>query len=103
MNTSYLSLLAAPPHEALKQLMHTLANEHEAIDQWLEAQMAVLPTPLYSSTDLRYSGFKSAPIDTNLFPGGFNNLHEQSHLIAASAFENTLSQISAGDKIIIGA
>ena len=24
--------------------------------------------------DLRNSGFKLAPVDTNLFPGGFNNL-----------------------------
>ena len=27
------------------------------------------------SVDLRNSGFKLAPVDTNLFPGGFNNLN----------------------------
>ena len=31
--------------------------------------------PFYSSCDLRNSGFKLAPVDTNLFPGGFNNLN----------------------------
>jgi glutamate--cysteine ligase len=31
--------------------------------------------PFYASCDLRNSGFKLAPVDTNLFPGGFNNLN----------------------------
>ncbi|HEX3097518.1 MAG TPA: glutamate--cysteine ligase, partial [Usitatibacter sp.] len=31
--------------------------------------------PFYTSVDLRNSGFKLAPVDTNLFPGGFNNLN----------------------------
>jgi glutamate--cysteine ligase len=31
--------------------------------------------PFYASVDLRNSGFKLAPVDTNLFPGGFNNLN----------------------------
>ncbi|MGT2492998.1 glutamate--cysteine ligase [Cupriavidus basilensis] len=30
--------------------------------------------PFYCSVDLRNAGFKLAPVDTNLFPGGFNNL-----------------------------
>ena len=31
--------------------------------------------PFYASVDLRNAGFKLAPVDTNLFPGGFNNLN----------------------------
>lgn len=30
--------------------------------------------PLYCSVDLRNVGFELVPVDTNLFPGGFNNL-----------------------------
>lgn len=30
--------------------------------------------PLYTSIDLRHSSFKTAPIDTNIFPAGFHNL-----------------------------
>jgi glutamate--cysteine ligase len=30
--------------------------------------------PFYSSVDVRNAGFKLAPVDTNLFPGGWNNL-----------------------------
>ena len=32
-------------------------------------------SPFYASVDLRNAGFKLAPVDTNLFPGGFNNLN----------------------------
>jgi glutamate--cysteine ligase len=30
--------------------------------------------PFYSSVDIRNAGFKLAPVDTNLYPGGWNNL-----------------------------
>ena len=33
--------------------------------------------PFYSSVDLRNAGFKLAPVDLNLFPGGFNNLNPE--------------------------
>ena len=45
------------------------------IEHWLRTQWQDRTTPFYSSVDLRNSGFKLAPVDTNLFPGGFNNLN----------------------------
>jgi len=45
------------------------------IEHWLRAQWQEVTPPFYSSCDLRNSGFKLAPVDTNLFPGGFNNLN----------------------------
>ncbi len=36
------------------------------------------PAILYSSVDLRHSGFKIAPIDVNCFPAGFNNVKGKS-------------------------
>ena len=45
------------------------------IDAWLEAEFEKTPPPPYGSVDLRNAGFKLAPVDTNLFPAGFNNLH----------------------------
>lgn len=32
------------------------------------------PQNIYNSVDLRHSGFKIAPVDTNCFPAGFNNI-----------------------------
>lgn len=51
-----------------------LANSTQ-IEQWLRSQWLEHTPPFYSSCDLRNSGFKLAPVDTNLFPGGFNNLN----------------------------
>lgn len=45
------------------------------IEHWFRAQWQVRAVPFYSSVDLRNSGFKLAPVDCNLFPGGFNNLN----------------------------
>ncbi|HEX8986500.1 MAG TPA: glutamate--cysteine ligase [Rhodocyclaceae bacterium] len=46
-----------------------------SIEQWLRAWWQEHTPPFYCSVDLRNAGFKLAPVDTNLFPGGFNNLN----------------------------
>ena len=51
-----------------------LENE-AAIERWLRTQWLEHTPPFYASVDLRNAGFKLAPVDTNLFPGGFNNLN----------------------------
>ncbi|MBL8485829.1 MAG: glutamate--cysteine ligase [Rhodocyclaceae bacterium] len=51
-----------------------LANDTR-IEQWLRAHWLEHTPPFYCSVDLRNAGFKLAPVDTNLFPGGFNNLN----------------------------
>ncbi|MAS00515.1 MAG: glutamate--cysteine ligase [Nitrosomonadales bacterium] len=45
------------------------------IEHWFRTQWLDHDAPFYASVDLRNSGFKLAPVDTNLFPGGFNNLN----------------------------
>jgi glutamate--cysteine ligase len=45
------------------------------IERWLRGQWLEHTPPFYCSVDLRNSCFKLAPVDTNLFPGGFNNLN----------------------------
>ena len=45
------------------------------IERWLRSQWLETPAPFYASVDLRNAGFKIAPVDTNLFPAGFNNLN----------------------------
>jgi glutamate--cysteine ligase len=46
-----------------------------AIEHWLHEQWQKYAAPFYASVDLRNSGYKLAPVDINLFPGGFNNLN----------------------------
>jgi len=45
------------------------------IEHWFRTQWLEHASPFYASVDLRNAGFKLAPVDTNLFPGGFNNLN----------------------------
>lgn len=45
------------------------------IEHWFRGQWLEHAAPFYASVDLRNAGFKLAPVDTNLFPGGFNNLN----------------------------
>ncbi len=53
------------------QLLENQAN----IEAWFRQQWVATPAPFYASVDLRNAGFKLAPVDTNLFPAGFNNLN----------------------------
>lgn len=53
---------------------HMLENQ-AAIEAWFRRQWLETPAPFYCSVDLRNAGFKLAPVDTNLFPAGFNNLN----------------------------
>lgn len=59
----------------LLQLETHLLERQSEIETWFRRQWSIMPAPFYSSVDLRNSGFKLAPVDTNLFPAGFNNLN----------------------------
>ncbi|MGB4812314.1 MAG: glutamate--cysteine ligase [Methylophilaceae bacterium] len=45
------------------------------IEHWFRSKWLDYASPFYASVDLRNAGFKLAPVDTNLFPAGFNNLN----------------------------
>src|SRR4030095_5263162 len=49
--------------------------------------------PFYTSVDLRNAGFKLAPVDTNLFPGGFNNLTSDMLPLAVQAAMAAIEKI----------
>ena len=53
---------------------HLLENQAK-IETWFRTEWLKSPAPFYASVDLRNAGFKLAPVDTNLFPAGFNNLN----------------------------
>ncbi len=46
----------------------------EDIERWFAAKRAEAAPFFTTSVDLRHSGLRLAPVDTNLFPAGFNNL-----------------------------
>lgn len=59
----------------LLELERRFLTQSAPIEQWFRASWLEHTPPFYSSCDLRNAGFKLAPVDTNLFPGGFNNLN----------------------------
>ncbi len=63
--------LAGPLLDLEKKILGSMPE----IERWFRGQWLDNTLPFYSSVDLRNSGFKLAPVDTNLFPGGFNNLN----------------------------
>ncbi len=63
------------------------------IEHWLRGQWQEHATPFYASVDLRNSGFKLAPVDTNLYPGGFNNLNPDFHPLCVQAMMAAVEKI----------
>ena len=61
----------------LQQLEVAFLDNQEKIETWFKEQWQITPPPFYCSVDLRNAGFKLAPVDTNLFPAGFNNLNPE--------------------------
>ena len=59
----------------LLSLEKSMLNAMPKIEHWFRTQWLDHAAPFYASVDLRNAGFKLAPVDTNLFPGGFNNLN----------------------------
>ncbi|MCR9192086.1 MAG: glutamate--cysteine ligase [Gammaproteobacteria bacterium] len=67
-----------------------IINEVTAIESWFRRAWAQTPAPSMSSVDLRHAGFKLAPVDTNLFPAGFNNLNPDFMALCVQAIQSTL-------------
>lgn len=73
--------LSGPLHDLERKILGSLPEiEHWFRNQWLEHT-----PPFYGSVDLRNAGFKLAPVDMNLFPGGFNNLNPDFHPLCVQA------------------
>lgn len=80
----------------LTQLRDLLAARGDAVQGWFEAQHRASPPPFYSSVDLRHSGFKLAPVDTNLFPAGFNHLSPSARARAVVQIQKRLGGCDKG-------
>ncbi len=55
-------------------LQNLLISQEAKINDWFVKQYQNQQSCFYSSVDIRDSGHKIVPVDTNLFPAGFNNL-----------------------------
>lgn len=60
------------------------------LESWFARKEMEVPTPPYTSVDLRDSCFKVVPVDSNAFPGGFNNICNEDWAVAARGFTRSL-------------
>ena len=74
----------------LYQVEQTILNHVAPIESWFRKQWKLTPPSLTSSVDLRNAGFKLAPVDTNLFPAGFNNLNPEFLPLCVQAIQSVL-------------
>ena len=71
---------------------HILGNQAQ-IEQWFRREWNKTPAPFYASVDLRNAGFKVAPVDTNLFPAGFNNLSPEVEPLCIHAIQTATERL----------
>lgn len=77
----------------LLDLERRVLDSMPTIEHWLRTQWIEHKAPFYASVDLRNSGFKLAPVDTNLFPGGFNNLNPDFLPLCVHAMQSAVEKI----------
>ena len=80
-------------NDRLLELERRFLEAQPAIEHWLRTQWHERAAPFYASVDLRNSGFKLAPVDTNLFPGGFNNLNPEFLPLCVQAAMTALEKV----------
>ncbi|MCH7342485.1 glutamate--cysteine ligase [Pelomonas sp. CA6] len=84
-----ITALTGPINELEQRILESMP----AIERWFRLEWMEHTPPFYTSVDLRNAGFKLAPVDTNLFPGGFNNLTPEMLPLAVQAAMAAIEKI----------
>jgi glutamate--cysteine ligase len=77
----------------LLELEQRFIDRMPDIERWMRTQWQEHAVPFYASVDLRNAGFKLAPVDTNLFPGGFNNLNRAFLPLCVQAIQAAVERV----------
>ncbi|NMM10503.1 MAG: glutamate--cysteine ligase [Polaromonas sp.] len=84
-----ITALTGPINELEQRILDTTP----AIERWFRLEWMEHTPPFYCSVDIRNAGFKLAPVDTNLFPGGWNNLAPEMLPLAVQAAMAAIEKI----------
>lgn len=85
---SLTTALTGPLHALESHLL----DRQNAIETWFRQQWLINKPPFYASVDIRNAGFKVAPVDTNLFPAGFNNINQEFAPLCIQAIQTALDK-----------
>tara|TARA_B100001250_G_scaffold364771_1_gene345061 strand:- start:2301 stop:3599 length:1299 start_codon:yes stop_codon:yes gene_type:complete len=86
----------------LENLERVILNNQTTIESWFRNAWREVRVPFYASVDIRNAGYKIAPVDTNLFPSGFNNLNPAFESLCIHAVQMAIEHTGLPvDKILI--
>ena len=77
----------------INELEQRVIDSMPATERWFRLEWREHTPPFYSSVDIRNAGFKLAPVDTNLFPGGWNHLTPEMLPLAVQAAMAAIEKI----------
>ena len=77
----------------INELEQRVIDSMPATERWFRLEWMEHTPPFYSSVDIRNAGFKLAPVDTNLFPGGWNHLTPEMLPLAVQAARAAIEKI----------
>ncbi len=85
-------------HSKLLDLLQTRSN---LVSDWFNDQYTKVTPLFYTSVDIRDSGYKIAPVDTNVFPAGFNNISPSLYEKIANDMNEFLKKYPQNKKVLI--
>lgn len=77
----------------INELEQRILDSTPAIERWFRLEWMEHTPPFYCAVDVRNAGFKLAPVDTNLFPDGWNNLTPEMLPLAVQAAMAAIEKI----------
>ncbi|MDD2924643.1 glutamate--cysteine ligase [Rhodoferax sp.] len=77
----------------INELEQRVLDSMPAIERWFRLEWMEHTPPFYSSVDIRNAGFKLSPVDTNLYPSGWNNLTPEMLPLAVQAAMAAIEKI----------
>ena len=92
-----ITALTGPTNELEQRVLDSMP----AIERWFRLEWMEHTPPFYSSVDIRNSGFKLAPVDTNLCPSGWHNLTPEMLPLAVQAAMASIEKICPEAKTLL--
>ena len=80
-------------HGPINELEQRILDSMPAIERWFRLEWMEHTPLFYSAVDIRNAGFKLAPVDTDLSPGGWNHLTRAMLPLAVQAAQAAIEKI----------
>lgn len=84
-----------------KILAQKVLSKNDEIESYFAEKYETTKPLFYSSVDIRHSGYKIVPVDTNLFPAGFNLLSETQRIKASEQVKNYFKRFHGGKNNVV--